>query len=43
MADTLTEDQVAEFWEAFCLIDKDSDGVFSYSFFFFHAPLLLIS
>ncbi|XVE73045.1 hypothetical protein DITRI_Ditri11bG0086500 [Diplodiscus trichospermus] len=26
MADTLTEDQVAEFREAFCLIDKDSDG-----------------
>ncbi|XVF80856.1 hypothetical protein PTKIN_Ptkin15bG0109100 [Pterospermum kingtungense] len=26
MADTLTEDQVVEFREAFCLIDKDSDG-----------------
>ncbi|KAG2693751.1 hypothetical protein I3760_08G110600 [Carya illinoinensis] len=26
MADKLTEDQVAEFREAFCLIDKDSDG-----------------
>ncbi|KAA8543296.1 hypothetical protein F0562_021209 [Nyssa sinensis] len=26
MADALTEEQVAEFREAFCLIDKDSDG-----------------
>ncbi|KAG4120231.1 hypothetical protein ERO13_D11G131101v2 [Gossypium hirsutum] len=26
MADTLTEDQISEFREAFCLIDKDSDG-----------------
>ncbi|XP_041020610.1 calmodulin-like protein 11 isoform X2 [Juglans microcarpa x Juglans regia] len=26
MADALTEDQVAEFREAFCLVDKDSDG-----------------
>ncbi|EOX94620.1 Calmodulin-like 11, putative [Theobroma cacao] len=26
MPDTLTEDQIAEFREAFCLIDKDSDG-----------------
>ncbi|TYG93853.1 hypothetical protein ES288_A11G143900v1 [Gossypium darwinii] len=25
MADTLTEDQISEFREAFCLIDKDSD------------------
>lgn len=27
MADALTEDQIAEFQEAFCMIDKDSDGV----------------
>ncbi|XP_021897984.1 calmodulin-like protein 8 [Carica papaya] len=27
MADTLTEDQVEEFREAFFLIDKDSDGI----------------
>ncbi|CAA3031999.1 calmodulin 11, partial [Olea europaea subsp. europaea] len=27
MADALTEEQIAEFREAFCLIDKDSDGV----------------
>ncbi|KAK2987126.1 hypothetical protein RJ640_019686 [Escallonia rubra] len=27
MADALTEDQIAEFREAFCLIDKDSDGI----------------
>ncbi|MBA0825959.1 hypothetical protein Goarm_010858 [Gossypium armourianum] len=29
MADTLTDDQVAEFREVLCLIDKDSDGFFS--------------
>lgn len=28
MSDALTEAQVAEFREAFSLIDKDSDGVF---------------
>ncbi|KAH6796852.1 Sec23/Sec24 protein transport family protein [Perilla frutescens var. hirtella] len=27
MADALTEEQIAEFREAFCLIDRDSDGV----------------
>ncbi|GFP97987.1 calmodulin [Phtheirospermum japonicum] len=27
MADSLTEEQIAEFHDAFCLIDKDSDGV----------------
>ena len=43
MADTLTENQVAEFREAFCLIDKDSDGVFSCSLIFFNASLLLIT
>ncbi|KAK4382542.1 Calmodulin [Sesamum angolense] len=26
MADALTQEQIAEFREAFCLIDKDSDG-----------------
>ncbi|EXB26550.1 Calmodulin-like protein 11 [Morus notabilis] len=26
MAETLTENQIAEFREAFCLIDRDSDG-----------------
>lgn len=26
MADALSKDQIAEFREAFCLIDKDSDG-----------------
>ncbi|KAJ0052833.1 hypothetical protein Pint_03236 [Pistacia integerrima] len=26
MADSLTEQQIAEFQEAFCMIDKDSDG-----------------
>ncbi|MBA0679513.1 hypothetical protein Goari_011276 [Gossypium aridum] len=29
MADTLTDDQVAQFREVFCLIDKDSDGFIS--------------
>ena len=28
MAEALTEGQIAEFQEAFCLIDKDSDGKF---------------
>jgi len=28
MAGVLTDDQIAEFQEAFCLIDKDCDGVF---------------
>ncbi|XP_071723115.1 calmodulin-like [Rutidosis leptorrhynchoides] len=27
MADTLTDDQIADFREAFCVIDKDSDGL----------------
>lgn len=31
MAEALTETQIAEFQEAFCLIDKDSDGEFSLS------------
>ncbi|KAL5068159.1 hypothetical protein RYX36_019046, partial [Vicia faba] len=26
MTNTLTKDQIAEFYEAFCLIDKDSNG-----------------
>ena len=26
MANALTEDQIVQFREAFCLIDKDSDG-----------------
>jgi len=30
MAGGLTDDQIAEFHEAFSLIDKDSDGVFSW-------------
>ncbi|CAL0320559.1 unnamed protein product [Lupinus luteus] len=29
MGDALNEDQIAEFREAFCLIDKDSDGFIS--------------
>lgn len=32
MAEALTEDQVADFHEAFCLIDKDSDGTNSFRF-----------
>lgn len=31
MADALTEDQIVQFREAFCLIDKDSDGRHSLS------------
>lgn len=32
MADVLTEDQITEFQEAFCLFDKDGDGGFSSPF-----------
>jgi hypothetical protein len=35
MADSLTEEQVAEFREAFCLIDKDADGASFYTFILF--------
>jgi calmodulin len=31
MADQLTEEQIAEFKEAFSLFDKDGDGKFSHS------------
>ncbi|XP_073284631.1 calmodulin-like isoform X2 [Primulina huaijiensis] len=27
MVDSLTQVEISEFWEAFCLIDKDSDGL----------------
>jgi hypothetical protein len=30
MADQLTEEQIAEFKEAFCLFDKDGDGTYAY-------------
>ena len=30
MADQLTEEQIAEFKEAFSLFDKDGDGEYSY-------------
>lgn len=33
MADQLTDDQIAEFKEAFSLFDKDGDGLFSQIFF----------
>jgi len=44
MGDVLTEEQVAEFQEAFCLLDKDGDGMFLdfyiyiyiYIYFFFY-------
>jgi hypothetical protein len=44
MGDVLTEEQVAEFQEAFCLLDKDGDGMFLdfyiyiyiYIYFFLH-------
>ena len=35
MADQLTEEQIAEFKEAFSLFDKDGDGKFG------HSPLIL--
>lgn len=35
MADAFTDEQIQEFYEAFCLIDKDSDGLLcSLSFLF---------
>lgn len=34
MADQLTEEQIAEFREAFCLIDKDSDGMYICTYIF---------
>ena len=30
MADVLSEEQIVEFKEAFCLFDKDGDGEFSF-------------
>ena len=33
MADQLTEEQIAEFKEAFSLFDKDGDGMFHYWLF----------
>ena len=35
MADSLTEEQIAEFREAFSLIDKDADGASLYTFILF--------
>lgn len=37
-AEALTEDQIADFREAFCLIDKDADGVFIFLFLFRSCP-----
>ena len=49
MADQLTDDQIAEFKEAFSLFDKDGDGLFSqipfsfsFSFIFFSSFLDLV-
>ena len=36
MADQLTEEQIAEFKEAFSLFDKDGDGKFGHSPLIFH-------
>lgn len=35
MADAFSDEQIQEFYEAFCLIDKDSDGLFLFIFLFF--------
>lgn len=32
MAEQLTEEQIAEFKEAFCLFDKDGDGISTHSY-----------
>ena len=37
-AEALTEDQIADFREAFCLIDKDADGAFMFLFPFRSCP-----
>jgi hypothetical protein len=42
MADSLTEEQIAEFREAFCLIDKDADGASFYTFILFLFIILLL-
>lgn len=39
MADVLTEDQITEFQEAFCLFDKDGDGMFPFPFSFSYPSL----
>ena len=36
MADALSETQIAEFREAFSLIDKDSDGAFNFLYTYIH-------
>lgn len=33
MADAFTDEQIQEFYEAFCLIDKDSDGLLLFFLF----------
>lgn len=35
MAEKLTEEQIAEFKEAFSLFDKDGDGIFLLVFYFY--------
>jgi hypothetical protein len=41
MADQLTEEQIAEFKEAFSLFDKDGDGEFRISVIFIRAQTCL--
>lgn len=43
MAEALTEAQIAEFQEAFCLIDKDSDGESSLFYSSVHICSLICS
>jgi hypothetical protein len=43
MAEQLTEEQIAEFKEAFSLFDKDGDGNFFFFFFFSTLIYLLFS
>ncbi|XP_020550600.1 calmodulin-2/4 isoform X1 [Sesamum indicum] len=42
MADALTQEQIAEFREAFCVIDKDSDGKDSTVWFHFWAVQIFV-
>ena len=42
MADQLTEEQIAEFKEAFSLFDKDGDGKFGHSPLIFWTSIKLV-
>lgn len=43
MAEQLTEEQIAEFKEAFSLFDKDGDGIFLLVFYFYIFQFLFLA